>query len=186
MIEQGDGLFLSTAAARRIACDAGRVLLYYAPDGSVLDVGRRTRTIPTPLRRALEGRDRQRCQFPGCQNRRCDAHHLVHWADGGATRLENLVLVCRFHHRAVHEEGFQVIRTGDGQFEFRRPDGAVLPAEAAAVRWQGAPLAPTAARLAAGGIRIGPHTATPEWYGESLDVATALDVLWEPPAAAAS
>ena len=186
VIEQDVGLFLSTAAARRIACDAGRVLLYHAPDGSVLDVGRRTRTIPTPLRRALEGRDRQRCQFPGCQNRRCDAHHLVHWADGGATRLENLVLVCRFHHRAVHEEGFEVVRTGDGRFEFRRPDGAVLPAEAPAVRWEGAPLAPTAARLAAGGIRIGPHTATPQWYGESLDVAEALDVLWERPPAAAS
>ena len=186
VIEQDDGLFLSTAAARRIACDAGRVLLYHAPDGSVLDVGRRTRTIPTALRRALEGRDRQRCQFPGCQNRRCDAHHLVHWADGGATRLENLVLACRFHHRAVHEEGFEVVRTGDGRFEFRRPDGAVLPAEAPAARWQGAALAPTAARLAAGGIRIGPHTATPQWYGESLDVAEALDVLWEPPPAAAS
>ena len=186
VIEQDDGLFLSTAAARRIACDAGRVLLYHAPDGSVLDVGRRTRTIPTPLRRALEGRDRQCCQFPGCQNRRCDAHHLVHWADGGATRLENLVLVCRFHHRAVHEEGFQVNRSADGRFEFRRPDGAVLPVVAAAARWHGAALAPTAARLVAGGVRIGPHTATPQWYGESLDVAEALDVLWEPPPAAAS
>ena len=186
VIEQDDGLFLSTAAARRIACDAGRVLLYHAPDGSVLDVGRRTRTIPTALRRALEGRDRQRCQFPGCQNRRCDAHHLVHWADGGATRLSNVVLLCRFHHRAVHEEGFEVVRTGDGRFEFRRPDGVLLPAEAAAARWQGAALAPTEARLAAGGVRIGPHTATPQWYGESLDVAEALDVLWEPPPAAAS
>ena len=192
VIEQDDGLFLSTAAARRIACDAGRVLLYHAPDGTVLDVGRRTRTIPTPLRRALESRDRQRCQFPGCQTRRCDAHHLVHWADGGATRLENLVSLCRFHHRAVHEEGFEVVRTDDGWFEFRkpgrpgRPDGVLLPAEAPAVRWDGAPLAPTAARLAAGGIRIGPHTATPEWYGESLDVAAALDVLWELPPAAAS
>ena len=185
VIEQDDGLFLSTAAARRIACDAGRVLLYHAPDGTVLDVGRRTRTIPTPLRRALESRDRQRCQFPGCQTRRCDAHHLVHWADGGATRLSNVVLLCRFHHRAVHEEGFEVVRTGDGRFEFRRPDGAVLPVVAAAARWQGAALAPTAARLAAGGVRIGPHTATPEWYGESLDVAEALDVLWERPPAAA-
>ena len=185
VIEQDDGLFLSTAAARRIACDAGRVLLYHAPDGTVLDVGRRTRTIPTPLRRALESRDLQRCQFPGCQTRRCDAHHLVHWADGGATRLSNVVLLCRFHHRAVHEEGFEVVRTGDGRFEFRRPDGAVLPVVAAAARWQGAALAPTAARLAAGGVRIGPHTATPEWYGESLDVAEALDVLWERPPAAA-
>ena len=97
-----------------------------------------------------------------------------------------LVSLCRFHHRAVHEEGFQVIGTGGGRFEFRRPDGVTLPAEAPAARWQGAPLAPTAARLAADGIRMGPHTATPEWYGESLDVAAALDVLWEPPAAAAS
>ena len=79
-----------------------------------------------------------------------------------------------------------------GGFQFLRPDGTPLPAVPPAPRWQGAgePLAPTVARLAAAGISIGPHTATPEWYGESLNVATALDALWEaqvrePPVAAA-
>ena len=179
-------------AARRVACDAGRVVLRHAPDGGALDVGRRTRTVPTALRRALEGRDRNQCQFPGCSSRHCDAHHVVHWADGGPTQLANLVLLCRFCHRAVHEEGFQVVADSAGRFQFLRPDGKPLPTVPAAPHWQGAgaPLAPTVARLAAAGITIGPHTATPEWYGESLNVAAALDVLWqpqvrEPPVAAA-
>ncbi|MCY4484228.1 MAG: HNH endonuclease signature motif containing protein, partial [Spirochaetaceae bacterium] len=123
---------------------------------------------------------------PGCESRRCDAHHVEHWADGGATRLQNLVLACRFHHRALHEGGFRVVPgNADGQFRFLRPDGAPLPAEPPLPSWAGAPLAPTDARLAAAGISIGPHTATPDWYGESLDLTAALDVLWEPPAAAA-
>ena len=94
--------------------------------GRVLDVGRRTRTIPTAIRRALEHRDRS-CCFPGCTNRITDAHHVVHWADGGPTRLENLLLLCRRHHRAVHEEGFRVTTTASGSFTFRRPDGRALP-----------------------------------------------------------
>ena len=185
VIEQAGGIHVGQEVARRVACDAGLVVLRHAAAGNVLDVGRRTRTIPTALRRALEDRDRNQCQFPGCSSRHCDAHHVVHWADGGATRLTNLVLCCRFHHRAVHEEGFQVVAVGDGQFQFLRPDGKPLPAVPPAVRWEGAPLAPTDARLAAAGISIGPHTATPEWYGESLHLTAALDVLWEPPAATA-
>ena len=77
------------------------------PDDSVLDIGRKTRTIPPALRRALEARDRG-CRFPGCGLRFTDAHHVRHWADGGETKLENLVLLCRFHHRLVHEEGYTV------------------------------------------------------------------------------
>ena len=79
------------------------------------------------------------------------------------------LVLCRFHHRAVHEEGFQVVADVAGRFQFLRPDGAPLPAVPPAPQWQGAgaPLAPT-------GITIGPHTATPEWYGESLNVAAAL------------
>ena len=74
-----------------------------------------------------------------------------------------------------------------GQFQFLRPNGEPLPAVPAAARWEGVgpPLAPTVKRLEAAGISIGPHTATPEWYGESLHVAAALEVLWEPPVAAA-
>ena len=182
VIEQAGGIHVGMEAARRVACDAGLVVLRHAHDGGVLDVGRRTRTVPTALRRALEGRDRNQCQFPGCNSRHCDAHHVVHWADGGATQLANLVLCCRFHHRAVHEEGFQVVADAAGRFQFLRPDGAPLPAVPPAPQWQGAgaPLAPTVARLEAAGITIGPHTATPEWYGESLNVAAALDVLWQP------
>ncbi len=183
VIEQAGGLHVGARAARRVACDAGLVVLRHSADGEVLDVGRRTRTIPTALRRALESRDRNQCQFPGCTSRHCDAHHVVHWADGGETKLGNLVQVCRFHHRALHEEGFRVVADGAGQFQFLRPDGEPVPAVAPAPRWEGAgePLAPTVARLEADGISIGPHTATPDWYGEPLDVTAALDVLWEPP-----
>ena len=187
VIEQAGGIHVGKEAARRVSCDAGLVELRHGADGEVLDVGRRTRTVPTALRRALQSRDRSQCQFPGCSSRHCDAHHVVHWADGGETQLSNLVSLCRFHHRAVHEEGFQVVADGAGGFQFLRPNGEPLPAVPPAPRWAGVgpPLAPTVARLAAAGISIGPHTATPEWYGESLHVAAALDMLWEPPVAAA-
>ena len=186
VIEQAGGLHLGKEAARRVACDAGLVVLCHAADGQVLDVGRRSRTVPSAMRRALLSRDRGQCQFPGCESRHCDAHHVEHWADGGETRLQNLVLACRFHHRALHEGGFRVVPGDtDGQFRFLRPDGEPLPAAPPVSSWEGAPLAPTEARLAAAGVRIGPHTATPEWYGESLDLTAALDVLWEPPAAVA-
>ena len=186
VIEQAGGLHLGREAARRVGCDAGVVVLRHGVDGEVLDVGRRTRTVPSALRRAVQSRDRNQCQFPGCESRRCDAHHVEHWADGGATRLQNLLSLCRFHHRAVHETGFRVVPgDADGQFRFLRPDGAPLPAEPPVPSWAGASLAPVDARLAAAGISIGPHTATPEWYGESLDLTAALDVLWEPPATAA-
>ena len=185
VIEQAGGLHLGREAARRVACDAGLVVLRHGADGEVLDVGRRTRTVPSALRRAVQSRDHGQCQFPGCDSRRCDAHHIEHWAEGGATRLQNLISLCRFHHRAVHEQGFQVVAgDADGQFRFLRPDGDPLPAEPPVPRWEGAPLAPTDARLAAAGITIGPDTATPEWYGESLNLAAALDALWEAPATA--
>ena len=95
-------------------------------DGQILDVGRRTRTISPALRRALLHRDRD-CRFPGCGLRFCQGHHLRHWAHGGPTTLDNLALLCRLHHRAVHEEGYQVEREADGALQFRRPDGRPIP-----------------------------------------------------------
>ena len=103
--ELEDGTRLSAETSRRLSCDASVVRLGEGPDGSLLDVGRKTRTIPPALRRALESRDRG-CRFPGCGLRFTDAHHVRQWADGGATKLDNLVLLCRFHHRLVHEEGY--------------------------------------------------------------------------------
>lgn len=102
-----DGTRISAETSRRLSCDAGVVKVVRGPDGDVLNVGRRTRTVPPALRRALEVRDRG-CRFPGCGLRFTDAHHVEHWAHGGETKLENLILLCRFHHRLVHEEGWRV------------------------------------------------------------------------------
>ena len=149
-----------------------------AEDGGVLDVGRRTRTVSPALRRALAARDGQ-CRFPGCQARRCDAHHIRHWADGGETALANLVLLCRRHHRAVHEEGFRVQVDGAGAIAFLRPDGRPLPEAPATPDWDGPALAPVDRRLAEAGIGIDAEMA-PRWRGERLDVVWAIDVLWRP------
>ena len=105
--ELEDGTRVSAETSRRIACDASLVKVTRGDDGSVLDVGRRTRTVPPAIRRALEVRDRG-CRFPGCGLRYTDAHHVRHWADGGATRLDNLVLLCPKHHRTVHDGGYRV------------------------------------------------------------------------------
>ena len=174
--DDDDGIGVPAGTSRRLACDASRVVMRHARDGTVLDVGRKTRTIPPAIRRALTARDR-RCRFPGCDARHCDAHHVRHWADGGATRLDNLVLVCRRHHRALHEEGFTVELGHTGEACFFWPDGRVLPDAPAASTWAGRPLASTDARLQAAHLTIDPHTATPDWYGERLDLHWAIRVL---------
>jgi len=108
--------------ARRIACDTGLVRVSHGPDGSILDVGRRTRTIPPSLRRALEVRDRG-CRFPGCGSRYAEGHHIKHWADGGETSLSNCILLCRHHHALVHEGGWRVDWGGPGRAVFFDPRG---------------------------------------------------------------
>ena len=123
--ELEDGTRVSAETSRRLACDASFVRIGRSPDGTVLDVGRRSRTIPPALRRALEVRDRG-CRFPGCGLRFTDAHHVVHWADGGETSLANTILLCRFHHRLVHEEGWRVEwwgRKDDPRPAFHDPRG---------------------------------------------------------------
>lgn len=99
----GDDALITPEAARRIACDATMTRVVER-EGSILDVGRATRTIPPAIRRALVARDGG-CTHPGCgrPERWCDAHHIVHWSDGGPTSLGNLVLLCRRHHRMRHE-----------------------------------------------------------------------------------
>jgi hypothetical protein len=122
--ELADGSPLGSETARRLACDAAIVPLFER-NGRPLSVGRKTRSVPAALRRALSSRDRG-CRFPGCTSRSfVDAHHVVHWAQGGATRLDNLVQLCRHHHRLVHEGGFSVQRAGP-DFVFRGPDGRRL------------------------------------------------------------
>jgi uncharacterized protein DUF222/HNH endonuclease len=115
------------ALARRLACDASIRRVVLAGPSEPLDVGRRTPVISSALRRAVILRDRH-CRFPGCDRPHawCDAHHVVHWADGGPTALPNLLLLCRRHHRMVHQRrGFRLEMVG-GRPLFRRPDGSVL------------------------------------------------------------
>jgi Domain of unknown function (DUF222)/HNH endonuclease len=118
-----DGTRLLTQTVRRLACDSPRVVLQRGAEGEVLDVGRRTRRISRRLERALLARDGC-CRFPGCTNRVfLDAHHVEHWADGGRTKLSNLLLVCRLHHRLVHEGQWRVRQRPDGCVVFLDPRG---------------------------------------------------------------
>jgi hypothetical protein len=122
-----EGPALAPETARRLACDASVVQVRQRA-GKTLSVGRKTRSIPPALRRALKRRDRG-CRFPGCENHRfVDAHHIRHWAHGGATKLANLVLLCRRHHRLVHEGGHSVERLPGDRLRFRGPRGAPIPA----------------------------------------------------------
>jgi hypothetical protein len=118
-----DGSHLSPAAARRLACDAGIIPAVLGTASQTLDVGRQTRLATGPLRRALVLRDNG-CAFPGCDRppRWTDAHHIVHWSNGGPTDLGNLVLICGHHHRLIHHSDWQVrINPKDGLPEFTPP-----------------------------------------------------------------
>jgi hypothetical protein len=171
-----DGVRVPAGTSQRLACDASRVVMRHGTDGRVVEVGARTRTIPPALRRALQQRD-QGCRFPGCGVRVGQGHHIRHWAQGGPTTLSNLALLCRRHHGAVHEEGFQVERQPDGELRFHRPDGRPLPEVPPPVGVAGDPLGVLRAWHRAAGLDLHAHTATPGWLGEPLDVGYAIDVL---------
>ena len=111
---------------RRLACDASVMRVVLAGRSEPLDVGRRTPVVSPSMRRAVIARDR-RCRFPGCDRPHtwCDAHHVVHWADGGPTALANLLLLCRRHHRMVHWGRFR-LELSNGRPVFRRHDGSAL------------------------------------------------------------
>ncbi|MDP2091597.1 MAG: DUF222 domain-containing protein [Pseudohongiella sp.] len=176
------GPFLSPASARRLACDTALLTVLEDSHGNVLNVGRKTRTVSPALRRALMIRDHG-CRFPGCtESRFVDAHHIHHWCDGGETKLENLVLLCRRHHRLVHEQGYEIINHGMSQhrayIEFRRPDRQILPEalypqfaehetheETLAIERQHQRL----------GLDIDEFTAITMWQGERMDYAMAVN-----------
>jgi len=171
-----DGPHVSSETSRRLACDASRVVMRHDPEGRLVEVGARTRTIPPALRRALQHRDRS-CRFPGCGVRVGQGHHVRHWAQGGPTTLSNLALLCRRHHRAVHEEGYQLERRADGALQFRRPDGRPLPEVPPRPTVPADPVAELRARHEAEGMRLHARTGCAGWLGERLDVGWAIDVL---------
>jgi len=113
-----NGPHVTAVTSRRVACDCSRTVIKEDENGEPLSIGRRSRSIPSPMRRALKARDGG-CRFPGCSNHKfVDGHHIIHWADGGETCLDNLVLLCRHHHHLVHEGGFDCKRSEDGEIWF--------------------------------------------------------------------
>jgi hypothetical protein len=170
-----DGPPVPPETARRLACDCGRTVQTETPEGAPLSIGRRSRTVPHWLRRAVRERDRG-CRFPGCtQVRHVDAHHIHHWADGGETSLDNLVLLCRHHHRLVHEEGFGCERTDGGGVVFRHPSGRVLPEHVPLERGD-------YLRIAFGNVRAGltltPRTTQPGDYQRRPSWVDVINVLY--------
>ncbi|MEX0892775.1 MAG: DUF222 domain-containing protein, partial [Gemmatimonadota bacterium] len=153
-----DGTRVTGESARRLTCDCGRVEVTRCAHGSVLDVGRKTRQISTPMRRALDARDGG-CRFPGCGLRFTKGHHILHWGDGGPTKLDNLVLLCHHHHTLVHEGGFSMDMPQPGRPNFYDRKGRPVP-EAPP------PLEVTEALEALHrqrGIRPGPYASAPRY-----------------------
>lgn len=179
------GAPVAIETARRLCCDAG-IVVHLERGGEPLAIGRRRRTIPPAIRRALRTRDRG-CRFPGCTATRwLDAHHVEHWADGGATDLDNLVMLCGHHHKLVHEHGYRAqsvagsvrtrgqarLRGGAPRVRFLTPAGREL---------EPTPILPggDADTLVTGhrarGLDPGPNTPVPGWLGERLDLGLSVD-----------
>ena len=170
------GAHVPAETSHRIACDAGKVVMTHDSDGKILDLGRKTRIISPALRRALTHRD-QGCRFPGCGLKFCDAHHVRHWAQGGQTRLDNLVLLCRRHHRCVHEEGYRVRSGPDGGVQFLRPDGEPIAEAPPAPAVSDDALTALAESLVEAGVDLEGMPGYPQWDGSALDLGWAVDGL---------
>jgi hypothetical protein len=172
-----NGPNVSAETCRRHACDCSLVHITEDESGTPLDIGRKTRTIPPSIRRALNSRDKG-CRFPGCCNKQfVDGHHIKHWANGGETKLSNLVSLCRFHHRLVHEGGVEVRVLDDGAIRFVKPNGqsfdSVLPGFTQPISdWKDLPTAHDRSQ-----IHIDERTAATKWGGESMDYGLAVQVL---------
>jgi hypothetical protein len=162
--------------------------LVEAADGEPLDIGRKTRSIPPALSRALKARDGG-CRYPGCDRTRfTEGHHVEHWANGGETKLRNLVTLCNFHHGLVHEGGYGITITDDGLFVFTRPDGRRVEANGAQC-FRGNISQPSQAypgfdetlRLyllnREAKLKITAETGRCQWHGESMDYSQAIEAM---------
>jgi Domain of unknown function (DUF222)/HNH endonuclease len=162
-----DGPAISVSTAQMIACSSSWSWMLHDSGGKLLDLGRRRRRPNAALRRAARERDKCRCRFPGCESRRVDLHHIQYWSNGGRTKLDNLVSLCKYHHLLVHDRGYLIAAARDGTFTFYRPDGTMIPAspplpqaDGTIEDWHDAD--------------ITPETIIPPWYGERLDLDYAI------------
>jgi Domain of unknown function (DUF222)/HNH endonuclease len=170
-IEHGPSITVDSA--RQITCDSGLVRLIENENGEALDIGRKTRSIPPALRRALNARDTG-CRFPGCTfHRYVDAHHIKHWADGGETKLSNLITLCRAHHRMVHKGEIVIKTCGAGAWQFFSDDGRAYKKayreNRPSCEWHALHDVHEAQ-----GVYIGARTAATRWAGERMDYDLAV------------
>jgi Domain of unknown function (DUF222)/HNH endonuclease len=173
------GPTVSVETARRISCDASLVRVVENEKGEPLDVGRKTRSIPPALRRALNARDTG-CRFPGCTfHRFVDAHHIEHWADGGETKLSNSITLCRAHHRMVHKGEIVIKACAGGEWIFLNHEGRPYKGghrndvSPPAYTWKD-----VCSVHEAQGIYINSSTAVTHWLGERMDYDMALTCLF--------
>jgi hypothetical protein len=172
-LEDGPALALDTA--RRLSCDSTIVGIVEGEDGEPLDIGRKTRSIPAAIARALRARDGG-CRFPGCDRTRiCEGHHVTHWANGGETKLDNLITLCGFHHRLVHEGGYGLERTDDGLFIFTRPNGRRVEENGAeCFRGNSSSLRDYLTKHEPE-LSITADTSRCQWHGESMNYSQAIE-----------
>ncbi len=162
-----DGPAVSVSTAQMLTCTAALSWMLHDHDGAVLDLGRRRRRPNAAVRRAARERDHCRCRFPGCESRRVDLHHIQHWINGGRTSLKNLISLCPYHHKLIHDRGYLITAGPAGTFGFYRPDGTSIPPSPA--------LPPPDGTIGdCHDADITSDTIVPAWYGERLDLDHAI------------
>jgi hypothetical protein len=177
-LEDGSLISAPTGTLRRVACDCALVAVGGDGDGEKLNIGRRSRSIPPAIRRALMVRDRG-CAFPGCPHTRfLHAHHIKHWLHGGETSIENTVLVCSCHHHLLHEGGWTISRDAEGSFVFHSPSGLAFAQNPRRERvediegWM-------RAWADEHSLELGPEVNMPLWDGSKPDYDMAIGWLLE-------
>lgn len=176
----GEHNWVHPSVARRLSCDASIVTVLKGEQGEILNIGRRARTIPPAIKRAMDVRD-QGCRYPGCMSAQyVDGHHIKHWADGGETSLDNLVTLCRFHHRKLHEGEFEVHkhpRTSDA-FLFQSSQGQeIKPTPDHA--FHDHDVSAETLSLEPGNPDVSAQTCVTKWLGDKLEVNYVVDLMMD-------
>ena len=173
------GVGISPETARRLCCDNPVLEMPVENFNGAFQLKRSSRRASAPLERAVKVRDEGVCQFPGCESRRfLHMHHVQHWAHGGPTDLDNLALLCSTHHRAVHEGGYSLNKTDEGELCFHSPDGQRLEATPPPVVLPPRPVEALLDQNEA--LDIDAETGTPTWDGMvPVDYDVAVDWLLE-------
>jgi hypothetical protein len=174
-----DKHWISPKTAKRLSCDASLVTVLEDEQGRVLNIGRRTRTVPASINRALNIRDKT-CRVPGCcESRYVDAHHIKHWADGGETSLDNLVTLCRAHHRQLHQGCFTITaekKASGQQLVFTTRSGRKIQSSFFP-QFPDVSAETSADALRTAAPAVDAKTCIPHWYGEDCDYGMAIAAL---------